>query len=125
MITNADILFLKKQDKQFIYDEKEAKRIMRYVNSDDLNYAACISKDGLELFFTRLAIRDIDKGKVKSKIMRATRPNLSSPFGIPEIIQAIGVNDFVEGPALSADEKELYYHKKEQGKFRLYKVSRL
>jgi hypothetical protein len=40
------------------------------------------------------------------------------------LIEAIGSNDFVEGPAISADENELYYHKRVGNKFRMYKVTR-
>lgn len=40
------------------------------------------------------------------------------------IIEAIGASDFVEGPAISPDDRALYYHKREGDKFRLYRVTR-
>jgi hypothetical protein len=120
----SDILFSKKQGDTHVYNEAEAKRIMKHINTPDLEYAASISSDGLELFFTRLALKDIQPGKVRSMILRASRNSLSDPFNKPMVIEAIGRNYFVEGPAISADEKELYYHKLEGNKFRLYKVTR-
>ena len=50
--------------------------------------------------------------------------NLSIPRDKMVVIEAIGRNNFVEGPAISSDEKELYYHKLENNKFRLFKVTR-
>ena len=70
------------------------------------------------------AVADIKPGKVRSGIYRASRASLSDPFSKPGLIEAIGSNDFVEGPAISADENELYYHKRVGNKFRMYKVTR-
>ena len=43
------------------------------------------------------------------RILSAKRKSLSEPFGSPQFI-ATGEGIF-EGPALSPDEKSLYYHK--------------
>ena len=56
--------------------------------------------------------------------MRSTRASLSETFSKPVQIEAIGSSDFVEGPAISGDAKDLYYHKREGDKFRLHKVIR-
>jgi hypothetical protein len=121
---DSDILFSQKHNGQYVYDETQAKAVMKNINTADMEYAASISADGLELFFTRLPIDDLRKGKVHSQIMRAARSSLSEPFSAPESIIAIGSDDFVEGPSLSPDGTELYYHKREGDKSRLYKVSR-
>ncbi len=121
---DSDILFSKRRGGQYVYDDSEAKRIMQNINTPDMEYAAGISADGLELFFTRLVIKKQKKGWFHSKIMRATRKSTKEPFGHPQVIDAIGGNFFVEGPALGPDGNELYYHKQEGEKFRLYKVSR-
>lgn len=121
---DSDIYFCKRRGNQYVYNEAEAKRIMRNINTPDMEYAAGISADGLEIFFTRLVIKEQKKDWFHSKIMRATRSNTHEPFGPPQPIDAIGSNAFVEGPALGPDGKELYYHKQESEKFRLYKVSR-
>ncbi len=124
IILASNILFATKINGKYVYNEAEAKRIMTNINTMDFEYAASISKDGLELFFTRLACDFIKKGLPCSKIMRATRKDITSPFGLPKLIQSIGYSDFVEGPAISSNGKELYYHKKVGNKFRIFKVSR-
>jgi hypothetical protein len=121
-LLGSDIFFATERDGKYVYDDLEAQRIMRHINTSDLEYAASISSDGLELFFTRLSLADLTSGKIRSKIMRSTRASLSETFSKPIQIEAIGSSDFVEGPAISGDAKELYYHKREGDKFRLYKV---
>ena len=56
--------------------------------------------------------------------MRATRTSNTEAFGEPSVVNAIGTNDFVEGPSIAPDGRTLYYHKREGDKFRLYKVTR-
>ena len=121
---DSDILFLKKQNGKYVYNETEAINIMKNINTSDLEYAASISADGLEIFFTRFAIGDLKRGNIRSMIMCSTRSDISKPFGIPSVIKAIGTSDFVEGPAISGNERELYYHKREGNKNRLFKVTR-
>ena len=99
--------------------QPDSPAIFINLNTDDLEYAACISQDGLEFFFTRLELATL--GTV---IYRATRSGLSSPFNPPQKVSAI--SGFVEAPTLSPDEKELYYHRRNPGtnKFELYRVTR-
>lgn len=91
--------------------------IMANLNTADLEYAAGISANGLELFFTRLSLSTLE-----TTIYRATRPDMASPFGPPQRVSAI--SGFVEAPSLSPDEKSLYYHKNDGGKFVIYRVTR-
>jgi len=93
--------------------------IFSNINTGDLEYAACISRDGLEFFFTRLVLSTLE-----TTIHRSTRPEISAPFGIPQKVSSI--SGFVEAPALSADEKSLYYHRRnpDSGKFELFRVTR-
>ncbi len=121
-IMTSDILFSEKIGGQFVYHESYAKRIMTNINTSDLEYAASISNDGLILFFTRLSAKDLDSNNIRSAILYATRTSRSNPFGLPKIIRSIGTSNFVEGPSISGDGKELYYHKREGKKFGLYKV---
>lgn len=120
-ILASDLLLTELQGNRFIFNEAAP---MQHINTPDLEYAACISTDGRELFFARLPIASIKSGKVHSMIMRATRPSRSAPFGMPKEIQAIGHRDFVEAPTLSSNGRELYYHKFIGQKFRLFKVTR-
>jgi len=121
---DSDLLLTEKQGNRFVYNEAKARRIMQHINTPDLEYAACISTDGHELFFARLPIASIKSGKIHSMIMRATRPSRSAPFGMPKEVRAIGHRDFVEAPTLSSNGRELYYHKFMGKKFRLFKVTR-
>ncbi len=97
----------------------DSEKILANVNTPTLEYAACISRDGLELFFTRL---DLDT--METWIYRATRHETGSPFGTPERIEAI--TGFVEAPTLSPDEKSLYYHRlnPDTNMFEIYRVTR-
>lgn len=121
---DSDILFSRRKEGKYIYDEAEAKRVMQYINTPDMEYAASLSANGMELFFTRLPLADLKQGIVHSQIMRASRSNLMEAFGRPRAIAAIGSDDFVEGPSITPDGSELYYHKRVGEKFRLYKVTR-
>ena len=76
-----------------------------------------ISKDGLELFYTR-----IGKTNLKTAILVAKRSRVSDPFSEPEILGSI--HGFVEAPTLTGDGKTLYFHKREGSKFVLFKVHR-
>ncbi len=97
----------------------ESAIILANVNTGELEYAPAISRDGLELFFTRLELATLETG-----IYRTRRSSTSSAFGVPERITAI--EGFVEGPTLSPDEKSLYYHRRNPAtnKFELYRVTR-
>jgi len=93
----------------------ESEKIMEQVNTAALNYAPATSADELELFFTRL---DPDG----PRIYTASRANTSRPFAEPVRIAAI--TGFVEAPSLSPDGKSLYYHKRDNGRFVIYRVTR-
>ncbi len=96
--------------------KKETGTVFEAINTSDLEYAAAISKDELELFFTRFSQGGL-------AIYRATRPTANQPFGsVQPVSAAVG---HVEAPTLSPDERLLYYHRKgTDGRFRIYSVSR-
>lgn len=113
----ADIVIAERRGAGF---ERAARsdEIMRNVNSSDLEYAACISADGLTLFFTR-----VKKGLTgDARIFMATRSSLTAPFAKP--LRLTAVDGFVEGPTLSPDERSLYYHRRDGDRFVLYRVTR-
>jgi hypothetical protein len=98
--------------------------IFRNINTAELEYAPSLSADQLELSFTRSRL-DIKDGKLRgmtSRILVATRQSTNEPFGEPRWIKAI--TGLVEGSTITPDKGTLYYHKKEAGTFRLYKVNR-
>jgi hypothetical protein len=109
----ARILFARRHGDVFVRSDSE--RIMKTINTDALNYAPATSASGLEIFFTRL-------DPSGPALYVASRADTAAPFGAPSRIQA--ASGFGEGPTLSADQKSLYYHKKENGHFLLYRVAR-
>ena len=117
---SASIAIAKRDGDQFVRLKNSAE-IMRKINTHDLNYAPDISKSGLEFFFTRI---DIDNSQPKPPpvIYTATRSSVGKPFGKPQKIEAI--TGFAEAPALSPDEKSLYYHLQVNGTFVIYRVTR-
>lgn len=76
-------------------------------------YAPNITKDGLELYYTRVAI-----GTTQTEIMVATRTNTSSAFGTPSLIYT-SLPEAPEAPTLTTDKQKLYYHKVVGGKYKL------
>jgi hypothetical protein len=96
--------------------DPESGRLLRTVNAEGLNYAPCISADGLSLYFTRATPGPLGAGV---SIYLATRPTAGAPFGSPRRLPIAG---FVEGPALSPDQKFLYFHRRDAGHFAVYRV---
>jgi hypothetical protein len=83
-----------------------------------LQYAPALSADQLTLWFTRLAAVS---GGALPQIWRARRSTAAAPFDAPVRIDGLG--DFVEAPALSADEKLLFLHRKLGDGFRIFAVT--
>ncbi|MFZ0678535.1 MAG: hypothetical protein WAN07_12615 [Candidatus Binatus sp.] len=116
----ASIAVAKRRGDQFVRLKNSAE-IMRKINTHDLNYAPDISKSGLEFFWTRIDIVN-SQPKPPPVIYTATRSSVGKPFGKPQKIAAI--TGFAEAPALSPDEKSLYYHLQVNGTFVIYRVTR-
>ena len=109
----ADLAVASRRDTNF---ERQPDLQLEAINTHDLEYAAAISKDERELFFTRL-----HRGSLG--IYHATRRAKTDPFGTVQHIGAI--NGHVEAPTLSRDEQLLYYHRRDaDGRFRIYSAHR-
>ena len=93
--------------------------LLKNVNTPALEYAPAISRDLLELFFTRM---DRSSGSTRTEILRAARASTEAAFGIPE--KVLPIAGFIEAPALSDDGRSLYYHKLEGGRFVILRVAR-
>lgn len=124
----GDIFMTKKlADGQFHLDLELSNYIMQAINTPNkLEYAAGISADGKNLFFTRSKPLSSEQAVLESKIMWASRADITQPFQTPLVVGRIA-KGFVEGPKLSADGNTLYYHRSidERGTFfRLYRVVR-
>ena len=97
----------------------DSATMLAAVNAAGLNYAPAVSTDGLELFFTRA---DPAVAGGQPAIYRAARTATTQPFStVQRVVAATG---FVEGPTLSADGHLLYYHRRTDAGFRLYRVQR-
>jgi hypothetical protein len=115
--TSASLTIFDRIGNGFVPDPHSAS-ILRAVNKVEmLTYAASISTDGLELFFTRAGLGGGDPG-----IYRAMRTKIGQAFGHVQRVGAI--TGFVEGPAISADGTTLYYHKLVGGTFEIWTVMR-
>ena len=89
--------------------------VLAAVNTSALEYAACISEDQRELFFTRLE-------GTRTGIYRSTRPDISSDWGTPRLLSAI--TGFVEAPTIAPGGNALYYHARRNGRFVIERVTR-
>lgn len=95
--------------------------ILENVNTDALEYAACVSADNLELYFTRVAA-PITASSVP-EILVATRLKDNESFRAPVKIKSI--TGFVEAATIAPNGEILYYHKKgSDGKFSLFLTRR-
>jgi hypothetical protein len=115
--TTADLVIAKKSNAGF-QRLSNSDAIMKNINSPALEYAACISVDQLELYFTRLVVPFTATSS--PEIFVSTRQNVNEPFNTPSKIQSI--TGFAEAATFAPDQKTLYYHKKENNKFTLYLV---
>jgi hypothetical protein len=93
--------------------------MLRHINTGALEYAASISSDGQEMFFTRA--QSITSGDSPA-IYRTSRDRTAVPFDPPQRVSAI--DGFVEGPTFSPNDRAVFYHKRENDRFVLYRVSR-
>ncbi|HEV8083627.1 MAG TPA: hypothetical protein VGP55_10515, partial [Chitinophagaceae bacterium] len=98
-----------------------SNEIMKNINTDALEYAACISANQLEIYFTRLSVPFSITSQ--PEILFSTRKNINEVFSSPSKIESI--TGFAEAPTISPDQRTLYYHKKENNKFVLYLVRRI
>lgn len=111
---SARILLARRHGNSFVRDPA-GDALLKTINDGGFSYAPATSASECEIFFTRLDTHG-------PAIFAAQRADRTQPFGAPVRIAAI--TGFVEAPTLSPDEQSLYYHKRENGRFVLYRVSR-
>jgi hypothetical protein len=118
--TTADLVIATKSNTGFQRLPNSAA-IMNNINTDDaLEYAACISVDQLELYFTKLLLPITPNSS--PEILVSTRQHINEPFGPPSKITSI--TGFVEAATIAPDQKTLYFHKKENNKHGLYMIKK-
>jgi hypothetical protein len=77
-------------------------------------YAPCISSDNLELYYTRYP-RDTITPVTLFEICVAVRNTPTDTFSTPVVLFSEQIFDLIEAPALTADKKIIYYHRKTVG----------
>lgn len=117
----ADLAIAYKVADEFVR-ASDSDAILKNINTSNLEYAACISANNLEFYFTR--VRVPVNTNTEPEIWVATRQNPHAVFDAPSRIQAI--TGFSEAATLSPDGGLLYYHKRNQaGVFSLFMTRRV
>jgi len=101
--SRAGLALFHRRGRAFVADPRSAALLGAVNRAGPLVYAASVSTDGLELFFT---VADPAGGVVE--IDRAERSSTSRPFGRVQRVRAI--SGFAEAPSLSGDGTTLYFH---------------
>jgi Tol biopolymer transport system component len=114
----ATLALFDKSGSGFMPDPNSATILKAVNKAATLNYAASISPDGLELFFTAASPA---VGQAPA-IYRATRTSSTKAFGHVEKISAI--TGFAEAPAISSDGSTLYFHKLIGSEYKIEDVTR-
>jgi len=115
--TTADLAIAKKNGSGF-QRISNSNSLLQNVNTNALEYAACISVDQLELYFTR--VETPITASSSPAIFLARRQSVDEPFGVPFKIESI--RGFAEAATIAPDQKTIYFHMKENDKFGLYMI---
>jgi len=117
---SADLFIALRHGDTWSRDPRSAE-VLRLVNTPDhLEYAAAISADERDLYFTR--VRAPLTGASVPEIWAASREDREGPFAAPRHIRAI--DGFAEAPTVTPDGLALYYHRRDDGRFVLYRIAR-
>jgi hypothetical protein len=111
----ADLQVAVRSGETYVRSDAQSAALAAVNTPAALEYAAALSPDERELFFTRLV-------GTQPAIYRAVRPMKDAAFGPPARIAAI--TGFVEAPTLSADGQRLYYHQRVGSRFVICRVKR-
>jgi hypothetical protein len=115
--TSASITIFDRVGNTFVPDP-HSTAILGAINEPGLlTYAASISTNGLELFFTQAR-----PGGGDPAIYRAIRLSVGQPFGDVQRVSAI--SGFAEAPSINADGTTLYYHRLVGNTFQIWTATR-
>ncbi|NUP85354.1 MAG: PD40 domain-containing protein [Burkholderiaceae bacterium] len=114
----ADLLIARRQGAEF-QRLPASSHWLAAINTGALEYAACWSNDRRTLLFTRAG--DSSNGGAPS-IWITHRGSDDQPFQPP--LRLSRLDGFVEAPALSPDERLLYYHRRDGQRWRIYVAER-
>lgn len=116
----ADIVIAEKTQSGF-QRIANSSAILQNINTNDLEYAACISHDQLELYFTRIILPIT--ANTLPEIFYATRESINLPFNNP--VKINNITGFVEATSIAKNQRILYFHKKENNLFVLYRIKKV
>lgn len=118
--TTAHLVLFRRTAGGFERDPASGSVLANVNRAGALNYAAAVSSDGLELFFTRASPASGVHGL--PRVYRAARTKPGQPFGK---IQPVGaITGFAEAPSLSSDGRTIYFHELVGGTFRIMSAAR-
>lgn len=102
----------------------DSGRIMANINTGQLEYAPATTEDELTFYFTRASLDSLmtRTGDAEPGIYVATRTSRDEPFGRPLRIDSI--RGFVEAPTVAPD-GAIYFHRRDAGRFALYRAAPL
>lgn len=119
--SESDLMLFERTNGMFVQTPRDAV-LMRNINTPALEYAPSLSADRLTLYFTR-AQKLPGRGDAPTlRILMAQRPSLTAPFSAPQVIKCI--YGFVEAPTLPSSGRELFYHKMDNGRFKIFRCER-
>ncbi len=113
----ADLVVAERRGATFVR-RPDSAALLQHVNTEALEYAPCISADGLTLLFTRARLGLIG-GSVSIYVARRERS--TEPFGPPQRLAAL--EGLVEAPTFTPDERAIYFHKRDGAKYVIYRAS--
>lgn len=102
--------------------DPQSRAIMKNINTRQLEYAPAISADGRELYFSRAQAPETVASGPQFRIMVATRSSVNEPFGKPRVLTAL--SGMIEAPTISLDRSEMFFHKKVNGKWVIWRAVR-
>jgi hypothetical protein len=117
----SDLMVAQLRDGSFEMNP-QSRPIFKNINSAQLEYAPAISADGRELYFTRAQAPEAAISGPQFRIMVATRSSVNEPFGKPRVLTAL--SGMIEAPTVPLDMHEMFYHKKVNGKWVIWRAVR-
>jgi hypothetical protein len=98
----------------------DSDTILEQINDANyIYYAPCITKDELELYYTRYLAGTVTTS-TEIEICVSKRTTKTEAFGAPSVLFSSTALTILEAPTLSADKSLLYYHQKINGNHKIF-----